>query len=151
METQPNSAVEIESELTLIGQGTRLKGEFVFDRFTRIHGDVEGKVFGLDDSLIVVGETASIHAEIDCDEIIIDGFVHGDIRSRKKITVAESGTLIGDVYSPKFVVKFGAHFEGKANTTSVEDAKKQSKVPDSDKKNPRQPKSSLSEPTAAPL
>lgn len=135
MPNSQNPNLEIESELTLIGQGTRLKGEFVFDRFTRIHGDVEGKVFGLDDSLIVVGETASIHGEVDCDEIIIDGFVHGDVRARKKITVAESGSLIGDVYSPKFVVKFGAHFEGKANTTTAstdpQKKGKQSKTDDS--------------------
>lgn len=129
--TNANSTdFEIESELTLIGQGTRLKGEFVFDRFTRIHGDIEGKVHGLDDSLIVVGETASIHGEVHCDEIIIDGFVHGDVHSRKKITVAESGTLIGDVYSPKFVVKFGAHFEGKANTTSASADPKQADKPE---------------------
>ena len=110
------SDMEIESELTLIGQGTRLKGEFVFDRFTRVHGDVEGKIYGLNDSLIVIGETASIHGEIDCEEIVIDGFVHGDIRSRKKVTISESGTLIGDVNSPKFEIKFGAHFAGKAIT-----------------------------------
>ncbi len=122
-----NPNLEIESELTLIGQGTRLRGEFVFDRFTRIHGDVDGRVHGLDESLIVVGETASIHGEVHCDEIIIDGFVHGDIHARNKITVAESGTLIGDAYSPKFVMKFGAHFEGKANTTSANTNPKEKK------------------------
>ena len=113
--------MRIESEITLIGQGTRLKGEFVFDRFTRIHGDVEGKIQGLPDSLIVVGETASIHGEIHCVEIIIDGFARADIHATDKVTISESGTLIGDVYSPKLEVRFGAHFEGKAITTRARD------------------------------
>ena len=113
--------MHIESEITLVGQGSRLKGEFVFDRFTRIHGDVEGKIHGLPESLIVVGETASIHGEIKCVEIIIDGFVRANVHATDKVTISESGTLIGDVYSPKLEVRFGAHFEGKATTTPGRD------------------------------
>jgi cytoskeletal protein CcmA (bactofilin family) len=116
-----NDGLRIESEITLIGQGTRLKGEFVFDRFTRIHGDVEGKIQGLPESLIVVGETASIHGEVHCVEIIIDGFARADVYATEKVTISESGTLIGDVHSPKFEVRFGAHFEGKAITTRARD------------------------------
>ena len=107
---------EIESEITLIGQGTKLTGSFVFDRFTRIHGDIDGTIAGLPRSLIVVGETASVQGEIRCEEIIIDGFVRANINATEKVTVSESGTLIGDVTSPHFEVKFGAHFEGKATT-----------------------------------
>lgn len=113
--------MRVESEITLIGQGSRLKGEFVFDRFTRVHGDVEGKIHGLPGSLIVVGETASIHGEIECEEIIIDGFVRANVRAAEKVTISESGTLIGDVHSPKLEVRFGAHFEGKATTTPGRD------------------------------
>ena len=124
-ETQAGGALglAIESEITLIGQGSRLRGEFVFDRFVRIHGDVEGKVRGLDNSMIVVGETGSIHGEIICDELIIDGFVRADVQARTKVTIAESGALVGDVKCPKFEVRFGAHFEGKATTTRAHDTK----------------------------
>jgi hypothetical protein len=38
------------------------------------------------------------------DEIIIDGFVHGR-------------RLLGNVNAPKFEMKFGAHFKGKAATS----------------------------------
>ena len=118
-----NPEMQIESEITLIGQGSRLKGEFVFDRFTRVHGNVEGKIHGLPDSLIVIGETASIHGEIKCVEIIIDGFVRANVHASEKVTISESGTLIGDVHSPKLEVRFGAHFEGKAVTTQPKPAK----------------------------
>ncbi len=107
----------MESELTLIGQGTRLEGNFVFDRFTRIYGDINGKIKGLPNSLIVVGETASIDGDIHCAEIIIDGIVRSNIHASVKVTLSESGTLIGDVYSPNLEIKFGAYFKGKAITT----------------------------------
>jgi cytoskeletal protein CcmA (bactofilin family) len=106
----------MESEVTLFSQGSLIKGEVTFDRVTRVHGRIEGKVNGLAGSVIVIGETASVHGEIEGDEVIIDGFVHGNVTARTKLTLSESGRLIGDVRSPKFEVRFGAYFEGKAQT-----------------------------------
>lgn len=114
MEVIPGLA--IESDITLIGQGTRIQGNVIFDRFSRIHGEVHGNVTGVMGSFIVVGETGSIHGEIKCDEITVDGFVHGDIHAKTKVTISESGRLVGNVTAPQFVVKFGAHFEGRAIT-----------------------------------
>ena len=117
MEWQSIPGRQLESELTMLSQGSLIKGDLTFDQMTRLHGRVEGRVMGLKGSVIVVGETASVHGEIDGDEIIIDGFVHGNVRARTKVTVSESGRLIGNVKSPKFEVKFGAHFEGQAATS----------------------------------
>lgn len=110
---------ELESEVTLFSQGSLIKGEVTFDRMTRVHGRIEGRVIGLDGSVIVIGETASVHGEIQGDEIIIDGFVHGDVVAKTKVTVSECGRLIGNVKSPKFEVKFGAHFEGRAVSSTI--------------------------------
>ncbi len=114
---------QLESEVTLLSQGSLIKGELTLDQMTRLHGRIEGKVFGLKGSVIVVGETASVHGELTGDEIIIDGFVHGNVTALTKITVSESGRLIGNVQSPKFEVKFGAYFEGKAATSVIRAAK----------------------------
>jgi cytoskeletal protein CcmA (bactofilin family) len=108
----------LESGVTLLSQGSLIKGELTFDQMTRLHGRIEGKVVGLAGSVIVVGETSSVHGEIEGDEVIIDGFVHGNVSGKTKVTISESGRLIGNVQSPKFEVKFGAHFEGAAKTRS---------------------------------
>jgi len=107
----------VESEVTLLSQGSLVKGDITFDRMTRIHGRIEGRVRGLDGSVVVVGETATVHGEIEGDEVIIDGFVHGDVRAKTKVTISECGRLIGNVRTPNFEVRFGAHFEGKAITS----------------------------------
>ncbi len=127
MDWQAIPGRQIESEVTLLSQGSLIKGELTFDQMTRLHGRIEGKIAGLAGSVIVVGETASVHGEIDGDEVIIDGFVHGNVRGRTKVTVSESGRLIGNVKSPKFEVKFGAHFEGRAETMSSGPASKPAK------------------------
>jgi len=107
---------QLESGVTLLSQGSLIKGELTFDQMTRLHGRIEGKVLGLPGIVIVVGETSSVHGEIAGDEVIIDGFVHGNVSGRTKVTISESGRLIGNVKSPKLEVKFGAHFEGRAET-----------------------------------
>lgn len=117
MEWQAIPGRQLESEVTLLSQGSLIKGDLTFDQMTRLHGRVEGKVHGLAGSVIVIGETASVHGEIVGDEIIIDGFVHGNVTASSKITLSESGRLLGNVKAPKFEVKFGAHFEGKAITS----------------------------------
>jgi cytoskeletal protein CcmA (bactofilin family) len=114
MNLQPIPGRQLESEITLLSQGSLIKGDVTFDRMTRMHGRIEGRVKGLAGSVLVVGETASVHGEIEGDEVIIDGFVHGDVEAKTKVTISESGRLIGNVRAPKFEVKFGAHFEGKA-------------------------------------
>lgn len=116
MEWEAIPGRQLESEVTLLSQGSLIKGDLTFDQMTRLHGRIEGKVHGLAGSVIVVGETASVHGEIVCDEIIIDGFVHGNVTAATKVTLSESGRLLGNVTAPKLEVKFGAHFEGRAAT-----------------------------------
>lgn len=118
---------ELESDVTLLSQGSLIKGDVSFDRMTRVHGRIEGKVRGLKGSVIVVGETGTVHGEIDGDEVIIDGFVCGDVHASTKVTVSESGRLIGNVHAAKLEVRFGAHFEGKALTKAP--AKKSAERP----------------------
>lgn len=118
MEWQAIPGRQLESEVTLLSQGSLVKGELTLDQMTRLHGRIEGKVRGLPGSVIVVGETGSVHGEILGDEVIIDGFVHGDVTASTKVTVSESGRLLGNIKAPKLEVKFGAHFEGRAATAA---------------------------------
>ncbi len=121
MELKVIPGKELESDITLVGQGSHLKGDLQFDRFTRIHGRIDGTVSGTPGSLIVVGETATIHADFNCHDLVIDGFVRGNVVSKGKVTIARTGRLVGHVKAPQFEVQFGAHFEGKATTTRSRD------------------------------
>lgn len=121
METNLIPSREIESDLTLIGESTQLKGEVFYARFMRIHGRVEGSLRGEKGSFLVVAESATIHGDIHGDEVVIDGFVRGNIYSKNKVTISRSGRLIGNVKAPQFEVQFGAYFEGKAITNRAPD------------------------------
>ena len=116
MEVQLIPGKEIESDVTLIGECTQVKGEIHYGSFSRIHGRIEGSLHGEKGSFLVIAESAAIQGDIHCDEVVIDGFVRGNVIAKNKVTISRSGRLIGNVKSPHFEVQFGAHFEGKAIT-----------------------------------
>lgn len=121
MELKVIPGKELESDVTLVGQGSHLKGDILFDRFTRVHGRIDGTIQGNPGSLIVIGETASVQADFHCHDLVIDGFVRGDVVAHGKVTIARTGRLVGNVKAPQFEIQFGAHFEGKATTTRSRD------------------------------
>ena len=107
---------EVESELTLFSEGSLIKGEVTLDRLSRVHGRIEGNIFGLKDSTIIIGETGTVHGRIEGNSIIIDGFVYGNVTARQKVCISETGRLVGDIYAPNIELKFGSYFEGRAVT-----------------------------------
>jgi cytoskeletal protein CcmA (bactofilin family) len=104
----------MESEVTLLGEGSIIKGNVVLDRMVRLHGRVEGKVIGLPGSTIIVAETGTIHGELEGDHIVIDGLVQGTVRASRRVTLTETCRLLGDVECPNLEIRFGAFFQGKA-------------------------------------
>ena len=46
MHLQPIPGRQLESEITLMSQGSLIKGDVTFDRMTRIHGRIEGRGVG---------------------------------------------------------------------------------------------------------
>jgi len=117
---------ELESDVTLIGESTELRGEVHFSCFTRIHGRVKGTLHGAPGSFLVVGESAAIHGDIHCDDAVIDGFVAGNIFAKGKARISRTGRVLGNVKAGQFEVEFGAHFEGKAITSGSPDTTKPS-------------------------
>jgi cytoskeletal protein CcmA (bactofilin family) len=66
---------------TLLGRGSEFEGKLTFEGTVRIDGKLSGEIFS--DDVLVVGEGAEVHAEIDIGEIIIQGTVVGNIRARR--------------------------------------------------------------------
>ena len=87
-----------ETAINIVGEGTRIEGEVLFDRITRVHGVLVGKVRAKEGSTLILGETA---------------VVEGDVSARKKVVISRTGRVIGDIHSPSVRVEFGAYFEGR--------------------------------------
>jgi cytoskeletal protein CcmA (bactofilin family) len=94
----------------ILGQGTSLTGELNFSGTLRIDGNVHGTIKTAD--VLIVGETAVIHADIQAGEVRIHGSVFGKIEGKRRIDIFSTGRLSGDVKTPRLVIEEGGIFEG---------------------------------------
>jgi cytoskeletal protein CcmA (bactofilin family) len=91
-------------------QGTEFVGELRFRDTFRVDGRVKGRV--VSDNTLIVGETASVEADIDCGVVSIRGSVSGHVCGRQRIEVLAGARVQGTLVSPRLVIEEGAFFQG---------------------------------------
>jgi cytoskeletal protein CcmA (bactofilin family) len=63
---------------------------------------------------IFVGQTGVVEADIEADNIVIQGKIHGNVLARKQLEIQALGELIGDCSAQSIDIKEGAVFEGRS-------------------------------------
>ncbi len=96
--------------LTIIGQGTAVKGEIHSTGTVRIEGQVTGTVHC--EGAIVVQESGQVAAELVGSHVIISGKVKGNVFAHERLEVMANATVIGDITSPRISIAEGVVFEG---------------------------------------
>jgi cytoskeletal protein CcmA (bactofilin family) len=104
---------------TLLGRGSEFEGKLTFEGTVRIDGKLSGEIFS--DDVLVVGEGAEVHAEIDIGEIIIQGSVIGNIRAKRGVEIHAPGRVRGDITTPSLQIDKGVVFEGRSYMEGVTD------------------------------
>jgi cytoskeletal protein CcmA (bactofilin family) len=104
---------------TLLGKGSAFEGKLTFEGTVRVDGKLSGEVFS--DDVLVVGEGAEVHAEIDIGEIIIQGLVVGNIRAKRAVEIHAPAKVKGDITTPSLQIDKGVIFEGKCFMDGIAD------------------------------
>ncbi len=116
----PQPRAEIVGEInTLLGKGSEFEGKLTFEGTVRVDGKLSGEIFS--DDVLVVGEGAELHAEIDIGEIIVQGTVVGNIRAKRAVEIHAPGKVKGDITTPSLQIDKGVIFEGKCFMEGVAD------------------------------
>lgn len=97
--------------VSIIGQGTKIKGEITSQGTIRIEGAVEGQVNSGD--TIVVQETGQVKADLIGGQVVISGEVHGNVFAHERLEITAQGKVVGDITSPRISIAEGVLFEGK--------------------------------------
>ncbi len=100
----------VDNIVGLLGKGTEFDGKLVFDGTVRVDGKFKGEVFTK--GVLVVGEGAVVHAEVEADTIIVSGEVHGNLKASKRIEIRSPGRLYGNIKTATLLVEEGVIFEG---------------------------------------
>ncbi len=111
-----------------LAQGTSLTGDLRFTGKLHLNGEFRGTIFT--DDVLVIGELATIEADIKAGEIQISGKVFGNIECVRRIEIHESGHVRGDVRTPKFVINEGGVFEGKSLGVEIQESRESLWEPD---------------------
>jgi len=93
---------------SIISAELTVKGSLVSGGDIQVDGIVEGDVRC---AALVIGEQAEIRGEVTADEVTVRGRVTGRIQARK-IQLAATSHVEGDILHEAFSVEAGAFFEG---------------------------------------
>ncbi len=89
-----------------------IKGELSASEDLTLYGHMEGSVT-LPDHTLTIGPDANIKASISAKAVVIMGAVTGNVTAGEKVEIRATGSVTGDLASPRLVVADGGHLRGK--------------------------------------
>lgn len=90
--------------------GSKVSGKISFEGPARIDGHLEGEIISKD--CVMVGEGATVTAQIKAAAIVIAGKVSGELTASQRIEILPSARVTSNLTSPVLVIHEGAVFEG---------------------------------------
>lgn len=97
-----------------LGPGTVIEGTFRFDSPVCIDGTLTGEVCST--SALIVGDQATVNAQVKVGSLIVMGQVYGEIEANELIEIRAGGQLRGDIVTRRLVMEEGGWFNGCCNT-----------------------------------
>ncbi len=103
-------ALDEHNIATIIGPGSKLKGELHSKGTVRIEGEVEGRIECED--TIVIHESGHVKADLIAAQIIISGTVEGNSFAHERLEITNQAKVIGNITAPRISIAEGVIFEG---------------------------------------
>ena len=94
-----------------LGSSLHVKGDITGTEDLVIDGSVEGLV-ELDERKLTVGPTAKVTADINARDLVVYGFVKGNVHAKGRIEIKKDGSVIGNLTTAQIMIEDGADFKG---------------------------------------
>jgi cytoskeletal protein CcmA (bactofilin family) len=109
------------SEITsVLGEGTEVSGEISLTTGLLVEGAVKGKVRS--ETILVIGATGKVEADVSVRRLCIDGEFRGTIHASDRVEIRKDAKVFGEIYSPCLIIEAGALFEGRCNMNDAKAA-----------------------------
>ncbi len=95
---------------TILAEDIDFDGELTFSKPLMIKGKFTGEIKASGD--LYVGTRAAVSARIEADCIVSRGRIKGDIIAGRRVELAASATVEGDISTPDLVVESGCRLNG---------------------------------------
>jgi cytoskeletal protein CcmA (bactofilin family) len=94
-----------------IGIDIIVKGDVLCSRDLTIDGQVEGTI-EVGDNVLTIGEGATVKANLVARAVTISGEVTGNVTAREKVDLKATGSVTGDIKTPRFGMAEGSVVRG---------------------------------------
>lgn len=94
---------------------SEFNGELNFRGSFRIDGFFKGKINS--ETMLVVGDTGRVEAEVRAGQVVVNGEVKGVINALDLVEIHGKGRVIGTINTPRIIVEDGAYLEVTCQTT----------------------------------
>jgi cytoskeletal protein CcmA (bactofilin family) len=94
-----------------LGSSLHVKGDIIGTEDLLIDGSVEGLI-QLDERKLTVGKTAKLTADINARNVVVYGYVKGNVRAKGRIEIRKDGSVIGNLTTAQIMIEDGADFKG---------------------------------------
>jgi cytoskeletal protein CcmA (bactofilin family) len=94
-----------------LGSSLRVKGDIRGTEDLLIDGSVEGMI-QLEGRKLTVGTTAKLTADINARDVVVYGYVKGNVRATGRIEIKKDGSVIGNLMTAQIMIEDGADFKG---------------------------------------
>lgn len=106
----------VDSQISVVAQGTLWKGEVEADGSIHVFGRVEGTLTAKED--IWIAEGSDVQATVTARQVIVAGHVSGTVHALSRFEALPQGVVEADVQAPSFVVHEGATINGNLTMSS---------------------------------
>jgi cytoskeletal protein CcmA (bactofilin family) len=94
-----------------LGASLHIKGDITGTEDLVIDGSVEGMI-ELDERKLTVGTTAKLTADINARDVVVHGYVKGNVHAKGRIEIRKDGSVIGNLTTAQIMIEDGADFKG---------------------------------------
>jgi cytoskeletal protein CcmA (bactofilin family) len=98
-----------------LGESIVIKGDLIASEDLTLYGKMEGSVTLHGGHTLTIGRHADIRATIDAKTVVIQGAVTGNVTALEKVEIQPTGSVSGDVSSPRLAIADGATIRGKVH------------------------------------
>ena len=102
---------KIDAVSTFLGSDAVFDGTIDFKGTIRLDGKVKGKIVS-DDGTVIIGDKATVEADIAVETVIIKGSVSGKIQARDRIEAYPPAHIQGELQAPIITIESGVVFNG---------------------------------------
>ena len=103
---------------SFLGAGTELEGRLEVRGGLRIDGRLKGHIES--GSVVTLGETAEVEADVHAQVVVSSGRVVGDIIAAEHVQLSLPGSLTGSIRTRELVLEKGVFFDGSCTIVEPE-------------------------------